>query len=421
MRILHISWEFPPVMYGGLGRHVKALATAQAAAGHDVTVLTQDSEDSRDRDDEQLTDGVRVVRARERGQAQERTIDNLIPWVESMQRAMVTRSRPLIDSWRPDVVHAHDWVVGDAARAVRRLSGAPLMATVHATEAGRHQGWIVGPLSHEVHAREWRLVHGADDVIVCSNAMRDEVTTAFGGLDTEPNVIPNGVDLRAWRVTPAQRERARQRWAADGLPLVVCSGRLVWEKGMQTLIDAIPEIRKRHPGTRALVAGRGPLEGELRQRIRDRNVGTAVDLLGFLPEEELRTLVSAGDCAVVPSVYEPFGLVAAEAAALGTPVVASNTGGLADVIVHGRTGRLVTPQDAHSLAEGVSQILDDPEAARRSARRDRARLARLYSWPIIARSTVEAYRATLERPVRTSTPRAPHLGDVNVLTGEHTG
>lgn len=413
MRILHVSWEFPPVMYGGLGAHVVAIATEQARAGHDVTVLTQHGPDTSDL---VMVDGVRVVRAREQGEPQERTFDNLMPWVASMQRAMNRYGRDLLGQWQPEVVHAHDWVVAAAAMTLSRASGAPLVATVHATEAGRHAGWIVGPLSQSVHRREVRLVSAASAVIVCSRAMEDEVVSALGPFSAPVIVVPNGINLDAWQASEAEGAAARARLGvAPSAPMIVYTGRLAHEKGVGTLVDAMPAMLDELGDARLVVAGRGPMESAVRAQVTALGLDASVSCAGFLPEHELRALVAAADCAVVPSLYEPFGMVALEAMALGTPVVASDVGGLAEIITDDATGLLVTPGDPLPLAAAIGRVLRDPVLATRLAEAARG-VATRHSWPLLARRTVEAYlRCGTPPGARIVIERIP---DMNVITGE---
>jgi len=414
LRILHVSWEFPPVMYGGLGAHVVAIATQQARAGYDVTVLTQHGSDTADIE---MIEGVRVVRAREEGEPQPRTVDNLMPWVASMQRAMNRQGRHLLGQWRPDVVHAHDWVVAAAATTLSRASGAPLVATVHATEAGRHDGWIVGPLSQTVHRREVRLASAASAVIVCSRAMEGEVVAALGPFSAPVIMIPNGIDLDAWQTSEAESAAARARLGVTpSAPMIVYTGRLAHEKGVGTLVGAMPAVLDGLSDTRLIIAGRGPLESTVREQVSALGLDASVTLAGFLPEHELRALVATANCAVVPSLYEPFGLVALEAGALGTPVVASAVGGLAEIITDDVTGLLVAPGDPAPLAAAVLRVLRDPELATRLAHAARSSVAAHYSWPQLAQRTVEAYRRCGPPPdARSAIERIP---DMNVLTGE---
>lgn len=407
MRVLHVSWEYPPIVYGGLGRHVQALTAAQASRGDDVIVLTQAADHA---PREEIIDGVRVVRAPHDPPALPFGEDTLLAWVLGMQTGMI---RAAVDmEWQPpraippDVIHAHDWVSAHAAIALRDVLGArTLVATIHATEAGRHQGWLPGPLSDAIHSIEHWLVHEADRVIACSQHMRREVEQLFALPGDRVSVIANGIDLQRWRATAARTEHARDAHGATG-PLIVFVGRLEWEKGAHTLIDALPRLRRRLPGLRAVIAGRGGHADALEQQVRARRVGAAVDFVGWLPEPELHGLIAAADALVVPSIYEPFGLVALEGAALGAPLVVARTGGLAEFVEEGVTGRVFEPGDVSGLADAVVRTIDDPQASARMAQAARTRLRDSYGWSLLAAQTDDAYAEAL-RVRRRKAPTPP--------------
>jgi glycogen(starch) synthase len=189
----------------------------------------------------------------------------------------------------------------------------------------------------------------------------------------------------------------------------VFSGRLEWEKGVHTLLDALPAVRRRVPGVRLVIAGRGSKVDEMRAQVRRLRLGRAVTFAGWLPEAELHALVAAADCAVVPSLYEPSGLVALEAAALGTPLAVARTGGLAEFVVDGATGWTFTPGDVRELAAAVEQALTSTDAQRR-ARGAKARLRAEFTWETIAAQTTEVYRRA-----RTEHRRSPRNRDVAAL------
>jgi glycogen(starch) synthase len=393
VRILHLSWEYPPVVYGGLGRHVHALAEAQAAAGHDVVVITQHSGAAHEPLDE-FVHGVRVVRSPY--EPMRLGPDEFLAWASGFNHALVRTALRVGHDWRPDAVHGHDWLVAHAGAAVREAFSVPLVATVHATEAGRHQGWLPGELSRSIHGIEWWFTFEARRVIACSEHMRWEVTRLFDLPVDKVDVIPNGIDLDAWRATRGETADARRRYAGDG-PLVVVPGRLEWEKGVHTAIDAMPRLRRRFPGLRLVVAGRGSQRDELEALARRRRVSGAVDFAGWLTAEELRGLASAADVVVVPSIYEPFGLVALEAAAAGAPLVVARTGGLAEGVRDDVTGRTVPAGRPGALADAITDVLHDRVGARRRSRALRAELARDRAWPDIAATTVRTYeRAIVE-------------------------
>ncbi len=255
--------------------------------------------------------------------------------------------------------------------------------------------------------------------------MRWEVTRLFDLPAGKVDVVPNGVDAARWQVGPDRVAAARRRWAADG-PLVAYCGRLVHEKGVQDLLAAVPRLRRRHPGLRVVVAGTGPAEASLREQARSLRLGRSAVFAGFVPDADLAALIAAADCAVVPSRYEPFGMVALEAGAAGTPVVAADVGGLAEVVADGRLGLRFPAGDPAGLADAVSRLLGDPESGRRLVRAGQAALTAEHGWARVAERTVAVYqRAVSEGPaavpagVRAVVPAAaPAVPDGNLLTGQ---
>jgi glycogen(starch) synthase len=241
LRILHCSWEYPPIVYGGLGRHVDALTRAQVSAGHEVTVLTQSPEPS-----DRTVSGVRVIGRPPDAPHVPLDPEHLIAWSSGFNSALIRSGLHLLGSWRPDIVHGHDWLVAHACTALSEQAAAPYVTTMHATEAGRHQGWLPSSLSRSIHSIEWWSVDEADRVITCSAHMRQEVSTLFGTPPERISVIANGVDPVDWHALQARRRADRH---AQGRPLVVFAGRLEWEKGVHTLIDAMGAVRKAHPGS----------------------------------------------------------------------------------------------------------------------------------------------------------------------------
>ncbi|WP_199439209.1 glycosyltransferase family 4 protein [Umezawaea beigongshangensis] len=416
MRVLMLSWEYPPVVVGGLGRHVHALAAQLAAQGHEVVVLCRQpsgSDASTHPTSEEVTGGVRLVRVAE-DPAHLVFERDLVAWTLALGHAMVREGLRLLRDWRPDVVHAHDWLVAHASIALAEAAGAPLVATVHATEAGRHSGWLSQTLNQQVHSVEWWLANRADALITCSSAMRAEVAHLFEVDPGTVTVLHNGIEPRRWRVRRAEVAAARERFSPDGAPLLLFFGRLEWEKGVQDLVAALPRVRRHHPGTRLVVAGGGSHAGWLVEQARKHRVLRAVDFAGHLPDGELAAALTAADAVVLPSRYEPFGIVALEAAAAGTPLVASTAGGLGEVVLDGETGLSFAPGDSAGLARAVRAVLDDRPAAARRARAARARLATDFDWARIAAGTAEVYARTAPRE-RPPLPR-PKIPTGNVFS-----
>ncbi|KAA2259534.1 glycosyltransferase family 4 protein [Solihabitans fulvus] len=408
MRVLMLSWEYPPVVVGGLGRHVHALASRLAEQGHDVVVLCRQeagSDASTHPTTDESVEGVRVIRVAEDPPHLVFERD-LVAWTLAMGHAMVRAGLALLGGWRPEVVHAHDWLVTHPAVALAEAAEVPLVATIHATEAGRHSGWLTQSLNQQVHSVEWWLANRADTVITCSSSMRAEVSHLFEVDPATISVLHNGIEPRGWRVRPADLAQARDRYAPGGEPLLLFFGRLEWEKGVQDLIAALPKVRRSHPGTRLVVAGHGSHASWLVEQSRKHRVRRAVEFAGHLSDRELAAVLSAADAVVLPSRYEPFGIVALEAAAAGTPLVASTAGGLGEVVVDGRTGLSFAPGDVDGLAHAVHSVLADRPSATRRARAAKARLATDFDWTRIAEATAEVYRqATVSAPATLGRPK----------------
>ena len=406
-----VSWEYPPVVVGGLGRHVHALATELAAAGHEVVVLSRQpagSDAGTHPTTDEALDGVRVLRVAEDPPHLDFDRD-LVAWTLAMGhgllRAALTR---LVTSWRPDVVHAHDWLVAHPAIALADVLEVPLVATIHATEAGRYAGWLSSPLSRQVHSAEWWLAHRADALITCSAAMRAEVAELF---DVDPGpiaVLHNGIAPRRWRASAARVRAVRERYAPGEAPALLYFGRLEYEKGVHDLIAALPRIRRAHPGTRLVVAGTGTAHDQLVAAVETHRVRRSVTFTGHLPDADLAALLRAADAVVLPSRYEPFGIVALEAAAAGAPLVASTAGGLGEVVLDGETGLSFPAGDVARLATAVGGVLADPAAAARRARAARKRLGSAFEWSRIAADTASVYAAArYAGPTELGRPKIP--------------
>jgi glycogen(starch) synthase len=405
MKILMISWEYPPVVIGGLGRHVHHLSTALAAAGHDVVVLSRrptGTDPSTHPSSEEINEGVRVIAAAH--DPHEFTFStDMMAWTLAMGHAMIRAGMSLKMPgserlWRPDVVHAHDWLVAHPGIALAQFYDVPIVSTIHATEAGRHSGWVSGAISRQVHAVESWLVRESDSLITCSASMSDEITELFGPGLAQTTVICNGIDADRW---PFGARRPR-----TGPAELLYVGRLEYEKGVHDAIAALPRIRRIHPGTTLTIAGDGTQQDWLIEQARKHKVLKATRFVGHCEHTELLELLHRADAAVLPSHYEPFGLAALEAAAAGAPLVTSNIGGLGEAVINGVTGVSCPPRDVASLAAAVCTVLDDPAAAQRRARAARKRLTSDFDWQTVANETAQVY-STAKRRERQPQARLP--------------
>ncbi len=404
-RVLHVSWEYPPLVYGGLGRHVEELTKAQAAAGATVTVLTQHGPGER-RPDYEFVDGVHVLRVDPPTPEVPREPEALVEWTTKLDQRLGEVGSHLLEEFAhewdtpPNVVHAHDWVVSQAARSLTRELGTRLVTTFHATESGRHQGWIEGDVSTHIDHVEASLSHHSDQIIVCSNWMKNEIRRQFRVSAKRVSVIPNGIDLGNWSIEnldPKALAKCAKTYG-DGAPIVLFAGRLEWEKGVQTFIDAAATLKEQFstPSTSApmphfVIAGTGTLEQQFKDQADEAGLGDVLTFEGWLPPEQIQALIASSSAVVIPSLYEPFGITALESAALGAPLVVARAGGLAEIVEDERCGRLFEPGNATELAVEIGEALNNPTSSRVMAQTLVGELPNTYDWGIIARDTMSVY------------------------------
>ena len=397
MRVLILSWEYPPRIVGGLGKHVHRLSLALAEAGHTVHVVTRDHPDAPAEED---VDGVHVVRVGEYPPVV--PFEELLPWVMQFNVGVFERATRILLEEEVDLVHAHDWLVGYAAAGVKNLFDLPLVSTIHATEYGRHQGYLPGSMNKIIHQIEWWLTYESRRTITCSRYMHDQIREIFELPVGKLDVIPNGVDLDAVRPPEGVEEFRRDRLGlARGEKVIFFAGRLEYEKGVQTVLDALPLVLKKVP-VRFIVAGIGTHEDALRRHASRDGLDAQVEFTGFVSDDELRMYYAAADLAVVPSLYEPFGMVALETMAAGTPCIAADTGGLRELVVHDATGLRFSPGDPASLADAILRLLTDTRLDKRLTLDARRWLNEGFSWTSIAEATEDVYERAIrdERELR---------------------
>lgn len=380
-RVLFLSWEFPPVTVGGLSRHAYDLSRFLVRSGWEVHVLTAQVDGTLP---EEVMEGVHVHRipvAKPDG-------GEFVHWAFAMNLGMIDYATHQLQNLAAfSLIHAHDWLVYYAAKALKLNTRLPLVATIHATEHGRNGG-IFTNMQRYIHQVEWKLTYEAWRVIVCSTYMQREVEQIFQLPPDKIDMIPNGVD-------PAQLQfhghvHGKDQFALPYEKIILFLGRLVHEKGAQVLVEAIPEILNVHTDIKVIFTGEGPMRHELEARVRELGIAHKVLFTGFVTDQDRNTLLNSASVAVFPSLYEPFGIVALEAMAAGTPVVASATGGLADIVQYERTGLTAYPGDAHSFAVQITRLLQDESWARRLADTAKQDLNR-YNWEQIALQTISVY------------------------------
>jgi glycogen synthase len=402
MRALVVSWEYPPIIEGGLARHVRKLSEQLVAQGVEVHVLTRGGDRLPTRE---KCHGVNVHRLRE--PPFPRDLRAFMHWVEAMNADIAGRGDELAAELGFDLVHSHDWLVADGAGRVARRAGRPWLVTVHATEYGRHQGWVDRyPQSH-IHAAESEMVHTADHVITCSRYMRSHVADVFGLRARRITAVQNGIDPED--LVPAGGDLAalRARYARPDERLVLLVGRLVYEKGFHLALDALAPLVKDPGSVRFLVAGTGSAEADLRRQAGRLGLRPHGTFLGWVGDDELSSLYCIADLCIVPSIYEPFGVVALEAMSSGCLCVVADTGGLREVVPgDGTVGLRFPSRDSAALQMILRRVLTD-ERLRAQLVAEAREHVRRFDWGDVARRTAALYErliATRPGPRASATP-----------------
>ncbi|WP_261807611.1 1,4-alpha-glucan branching protein domain-containing protein [Paenibacillus sp. N3.4] len=378
--VFMLAWEYPPKNVGGLSRAVHALSEALAARGEIVHVITTSHYGAPCF--EKMND-VYVHRL----PVEYSGDTHFYHWTFEMNLAMTDH----LVKWkenggRIDLLHAHDWMVTHAAKEIKASYGIPLVATIHATEWGRNQGNLHSELQRNIHQLEWKLTYEAHRVFVCSSYMKDEVGRIFNLPLDKISIYPNGIQIPS----PLSLIDDQLDKPAKANKIIFYIGRLVYEKGIHILVDAMPKILSQVPQARLLIAGTGPMEEALRDQAA--HLGDRVLFTGFVDDTYRAELYQSADVCVIPSLYEPFGIVALEAMAHHKPVVLSDTGGLAEIIRHGVDGYKALPGHVDSLAWHITEMLLHPEQADKMASHAYQLLEQHYQWSHIAQNMLQEYR-----------------------------
>jgi glycogen(starch) synthase len=383
---------------GGLARHVRKLSEELVRQGVEVDVVTRgrpgDPED-------EVRNGVRIIRVPEPPAPKD--LSAFVRWVETMNEHLLEAGSRQAARRPYDLVHGHDWLVAPSAGLLAGDLGVPYVTTVHATEWGRHGGYVQRfPQSH-IHGVESWMARRAERVIVCSHYMHEHVCDIFGVEPTTARVIPNGIDpLDLHPVDDLDALRAR--FAAPDEQLVLLIGRLVYEKGFQLALDALQPILQRLGNVRFVVAGSGTHEEQLKQQARDLGIMDRGTFVGWIGDDVLHSLYRIADLTVVPSLYEPFGLVALEAMASGCPCIVADTGGLREVVPPGeRVGLRFNGGDAEHLGIMIDRMLTD-ERLRDRLVAEASEYVLRFDWVDVAAQTRAVYD---EVAAVTPAPRTP--------------
>lgn len=389
MKILVLTWEFPPRIVGGIARHVAELYPECIKLGHTIELLTIEFGQA---PHYERVEGVAVHRVPVSHSP------SFFQWVDNMNQSMERHGSKLLQEDGPfDLIHAHDWLVGDAAIALSHAFRIPLVATIHATEYGRHNG-LHNSTQHHVNSKELRLAQESSRIIVCSHYMQDEVARVLHAEPEKIDIVYNGIRPEK---KPQRQEfdywGFRRRYAADYERIVYYVGRMTYEKGVQVLLSAAPKLIQAVGGAvKFVIVGSGNTD-VLKQQAWDLGIWQKCYFTGFMPDDDLNRFQTVADCAVFPSLYEPFGIVALESFAARVPVVVSDTGGLPEVVQHTKTGIVTRTNHVDSLVWGILEVLKNPGYAKWLIDNAYDDLERRFDWAKLAGQTEQVYRQAVQQ------------------------
>jgi len=389
LTVMMLTWEFPPRIIGGISPHVYYLSKSLAENGVKVYVVTCDFPGA---PEHEIIDGVEVFRV----ESYKNPSPDFATWVYLMNVNMQKEAAALVNSLagKVDVFHAHDWLVADAGIGLKHVFRTPLLTTIHSTEIGRRNG-IHFDYEKMIHETEAWLTYEAWRVICCSDYMISHVRWAFGLPKDKLIMVPNGVDAKVY--TKAERDELdqfRSRFASPEEKIVLFVGRLVYEKGVHVFVNAVPKVLQK-VNAKFVIVGSGYMKEQLSSLVRNVGLAHKVLFTGFVDDDTLRGLQKCADVSVVPSLFEPFGIVALEAMAAKSPVVVSDTGGLSEIVEHDMTGVKVYAENPDSLAWGITKVLLDENYANWIRENAYKKVQEKYDWNKIAQQTKAVYEGVL--------------------------
>ena len=390
MKILALAWEFPPRIVGGIARHVAELYPEIVKLGYEIHLLTVEFGSA---PKYEIVEGIHLYRCHVAHG------NDFFHWVANMNESMGKRGGEILTKHDDfQLIHAHDWLVGDAALSLKYNFKLPLVATIHATEYGRYNG-IHNVKQQYINGKEKLLAHEAWRIIVCSQYMCQEIQRVFQSPKDKIDVVYNGIrPEKKHHDKKFNRTHFRRRYANDTEKIVYYVGRMTYEKGISVLLNAAPKILAAMGGNVKFVIIGGGNTSHLKRQSANLGIAEQCYFTGFMSDTDLDKFQTIADCAVFPSLYEPFGIVALESFAAQVPVVVSDTGGLPEVVSHNDTGIVTRANDANSLTWGILEVLKNPDYCQYLVKNAYESLSKSFNWEDLAKETVAVYaQVTKER------------------------
>jgi glycosyltransferase involved in cell wall biosynthesis len=410
LKIAHFSWEFPPVIYGGLGTYTDEITQKQVSLGNEVTVFSLNCNNSQKTYEKY--DGIDIYRPR--------TLDltttfnlfadyELRSWGPNFRFFSDVISYNTISASQLinllvrnkkehfDIIVAHDWLGILGGMIVKQEIKAPLMFHIHSTEIGRS----LGRGSHTIKDIEFEGGQSADCVITVSYAMKDELEK-LGYPSEKIKVCWNGVDPAKYdpkKISEDEKKQLRRRYGInDNETVLFFIGRLVSVKGVNNLVKAMPSILEDFPNTKLIILGIGDLEWQLKELTKQLSIQENVIFrTEFVDERERIIHYAISDCVILPSTYEPFGIVCTESMSMAKPTVvgAKGTSGFREQIIPNgddQCGIHINPHESSDIAWGVKQILKLEDKGIMMGKKARERVNELFNWDSVVKRTLDIYK-----------------------------
>ncbi len=383
MKVALFTNEYPPNIYGGAGVHVDYLSRALAGLV-EVEVRTFGKQADPEGKNPRAV-GFGAWEPLGRGS---------LPFAKALQTLSINlafNSKPLT----ADIVHCHTWYTFFAGFLAKILYGTPLVVTMHSLEPLRP--WKEEQLGSGYLLSSWIEKNGAehaDKIIAVSEEMKEDIIRAYQAPVEKVVVIHNGIDLEQYH--PVSDRSYLDEQGID-YPYLLFVGRISRQKGIIQLLEAMELLGQ----ARLVLCASTPDIPELEREVRER-VGQNPRIKWInemIPKEKVIQLYSHAAAFICPSIYEPFGIINLEAMACKTPVIASRTGGIKEVVIDGETGFLVSPGNPEELAARIKFTLDNPELIVKFKENGRKRVEQHFSWKSIANRTVDLYRQIIREPV----------------------
>jgi glycogen synthase len=399
VRILHVASEFPPARIYGLGRYVHDLTQAQVRRGHEVHVLTN-SISGRDQDVEMHGTKIHRINFPSPPMPPDGATQVMVFNISLMERFLQVKA----ELGQVEVVVSHDWLTVMAAEALRTRLSCRWVHTMHDTVIGKTFGNLTNEDKFVAHIERFGC-HSADAIVAVSRFVLEELAGPYAAPRDRLSAVPAAVSEEWFQsVDPELLPDLRSALADPNERLIAYVGRLDNEKGVADLLQACAGVMRKHPRIRLAIAGKGGEEERLRSLVGSLGLSACTHFMGYVTGGALEALYKVADLLVCPSTYEPFGIVPLEGMINAVPVIASDVGGMSELVVHGRSGIKVPPGNPGAIESAISFILDRPEEGKRLGQAGRTRAREVFNWGRVAELLEPVYAG---HPRRESTPASP--------------